>query len=348
MTPEELNLLQQVSILLSENKKETAYNLVSGLRQKYPNDAQLLIWLAYAAPSLLEAQKAIHQSQILSPENPALANAKNWLRGESQKHFHSTRRPHNAELIVVLAEFAPNHLGYVYCSTEMLYLIEPKAKGLTEIISYKDVTFSKYNPSGFTAQQELHFAQRKKLVFNVPVEEASVLSGFINLKMKSNSHANFGVNAIRQNHLPTINSEVGVKLKYLDKLENYDELLAHLKKNLPKWNISKSLYTGAVTLIKLRILIREANSRQYPVNLLYTYSKDADSTAEYLWSVADRLATFTVVGVNQKALESELKPLQKDVENRTEVTKQTYLALSKMLLKEANQISTKQWFDKEL
>jgi hypothetical protein len=349
MSPEDLSLLQRVSELLNRNDKETAYKLTSELIKKYSQDPQLLLWHAYACPILVEAQTFIKKSQNISPENPALANAKNWLRGESQKHFQSTRRPHEAEMIIVLAEFSTKCLGYVYCAVENLYLIEPKPKGFVEIISYKDIAFTKYATNGYNSNLELQFFQRKKLIFSLPVEEASVLSGFINLKIKSNPYANFGLRTKKvETTLPlTVNSEVGVKLKYLDKLGNYEELLNYLKQKLPKWNISKSLFKGAIALVKLRILIKEASNRNYSAKLLYSYERDADATADFFWSVADRLSTFTVVGVNPKALEEELKPLQKEVENRTEIIKQTYVALSKMLLKEAIQISDKQWFDRE-
>lgn len=62
-----------------------AYTRLAVLAQRCPEEAEVLIWLAYTSPDLLEAKKAICQATALDVYNPNLTLARSWLETELEQ-----------------------------------------------------------------------------------------------------------------------------------------------------------------------------------------------------------------------------------------------------------------------
>jgi hypothetical protein len=65
---------------------KVAYTRLAGLARRCPGEAEVLIWLAYTTPDLLEAKKAICQATALDVYNPNLTLARSWLETELEQH----------------------------------------------------------------------------------------------------------------------------------------------------------------------------------------------------------------------------------------------------------------------
>ncbi len=63
---------------------EAAYNILVILYQSYPNQVNLLLWLAYTTPNLTEANEALELAGSIEPANPALAKAWERLAAQSK------------------------------------------------------------------------------------------------------------------------------------------------------------------------------------------------------------------------------------------------------------------------
>jgi hypothetical protein len=85
MRPEDLQCFNQAVAMAQTGQKTAAYQLLLKLNQTYPDNANLLLWLAFTSASLAEARTLINKAAWLEPNNIAIPGAKDWLmQAESQ------------------------------------------------------------------------------------------------------------------------------------------------------------------------------------------------------------------------------------------------------------------------
>lgn len=65
--------------LAHAGEKLLANDKLRYLAQLYPNQPDILIWLAFTAPTLREAEEAINRVAIIQPNYPSLPDARSWL-----------------------------------------------------------------------------------------------------------------------------------------------------------------------------------------------------------------------------------------------------------------------------
>ncbi len=70
-----------VAMAQAGNKIE-AYTRLKDLQQHHPKDTNLLLWIAFTAPTLTEAQKDVAIASSLDPRNPSVVQARTWLAQE--------------------------------------------------------------------------------------------------------------------------------------------------------------------------------------------------------------------------------------------------------------------------
>lgn len=75
--------------LAQAGKKDEAYQRFKALSLSYPDDVNLLLWLAYTSPNPPGAKALIEKAIRIDPSNPNLQDAKNWF----DKTYPSTSKP---------------------------------------------------------------------------------------------------------------------------------------------------------------------------------------------------------------------------------------------------------------
>lgn len=65
--------------LAQSGQSAYAYDNLSRLSELYPNDTNVLLWLAFTAPDPYISQQAIARIELVEPHNPSLPAAKEWL-----------------------------------------------------------------------------------------------------------------------------------------------------------------------------------------------------------------------------------------------------------------------------
>ena len=76
--------LNKAIALAQSGQKAEAYIQLRGLAYYHPQEVNLLLWLAFTAPSLDESRYCISQAQRLEPQNPSVAQAISWLAKQEQ------------------------------------------------------------------------------------------------------------------------------------------------------------------------------------------------------------------------------------------------------------------------
>jgi hypothetical protein len=69
--------------LAQAGRKQEAYQALKRLEDANPNELNILLWLAFTAPSLGEAQRAVAAAARLAPAHPSVLQAQQWLNNLS-------------------------------------------------------------------------------------------------------------------------------------------------------------------------------------------------------------------------------------------------------------------------
>ncbi len=87
--PEFKLALNKAISLAQSGQKGEAYQQLRGLAYYHPQEVNLLLWLAFTAPTLDESRYCISQAQRLEPLNPSVAQAIIWLNKQEQVRLNS-------------------------------------------------------------------------------------------------------------------------------------------------------------------------------------------------------------------------------------------------------------------
>jgi hypothetical protein len=101
---DQANFLEAINLAKAGRTKE-AYPQLARLAQRYPGEAEVLIWLAYTSPDLLEAREAIYQATAIDSYNPSLTLARSWLETEMEQQSQLSTAP-------VLLDDMPTQIFY--------------------------------------------------------------------------------------------------------------------------------------------------------------------------------------------------------------------------------------------
>lgn len=79
------------AVRLAQNGQTTnAYNSLKRLSELYPQDSNVLLWLAFSAPDSYIARQAISTIAQIDPQNPSLPAARQWLDDNTQTSASAT------------------------------------------------------------------------------------------------------------------------------------------------------------------------------------------------------------------------------------------------------------------
>lgn len=90
MNTTETATFNQAVQLAQAGQKAEAYRQIKDLFRANPNDVNVLLWLAFTSPDLVEAERAIDKAARLELANPSVASARTWLANEKQVRPVST------------------------------------------------------------------------------------------------------------------------------------------------------------------------------------------------------------------------------------------------------------------
>jgi hypothetical protein len=93
MDAKDLESFHQAVVLAQSGKKEAANASLKILAEAYPQDVNCFLWVAFTAPNISEAEKALEIAAILDPHNPSLDQAQEWLAQERAKQASQTNWP---------------------------------------------------------------------------------------------------------------------------------------------------------------------------------------------------------------------------------------------------------------
>jgi hypothetical protein len=111
MQPADLIQFNQAVEQLNSGTKAEAYRQIKQLSSKYPDDPNVLLWLAFTSPDLKESEDAIQRISLLDPSNQNLNAARTWLQNEKAKSAPKAPLPPSFE---VNPPVAPPPLPPVY------------------------------------------------------------------------------------------------------------------------------------------------------------------------------------------------------------------------------------------
>lgn len=87
MNPYELHSFNAAVALAQNGQKAQAQAIFVDLGGKYPNDSNVLLWLAFTSNDLSRARACLDRVAVRDPANPALAAAWSWLISEEAKQM---------------------------------------------------------------------------------------------------------------------------------------------------------------------------------------------------------------------------------------------------------------------
>jgi hypothetical protein len=79
MNHDDILLFNRAVEIAQKGDKPTAHFMLQQLEKRYPNDPNLLLWLAYTAENGEISRTYLNRIEQLDPFNPSLANARAWL-----------------------------------------------------------------------------------------------------------------------------------------------------------------------------------------------------------------------------------------------------------------------------
>lgn len=80
MNPLDLQTFNQAIALAQAGQKQDAYGQIKKLYYNYPQNTDVLIWLAYTTSDLNEAEWALNQASVFAPGNQRVSQAWDWLK----------------------------------------------------------------------------------------------------------------------------------------------------------------------------------------------------------------------------------------------------------------------------
>ena len=91
MNPADIEAFQQAVVLAQAGQKQEAYYRFRQLLINNPQDIKLLLWVAFTAPDLPQAERFINRATAIDRNNPSVRQADNWLRNEKVKTWPPVR-----------------------------------------------------------------------------------------------------------------------------------------------------------------------------------------------------------------------------------------------------------------
>jgi hypothetical protein len=85
MNATDLNVFNQAISMAQAGQKQVAYQQLKNLLPGNSHEATLLLWIAFTAPDLREAEAFIGAAVAVAPGDPNLASAQQWLAGEKAR-----------------------------------------------------------------------------------------------------------------------------------------------------------------------------------------------------------------------------------------------------------------------
>jgi hypothetical protein len=97
MNPTDQTLLNEAIALAQHGEKLQAYTRLKTLLRTNPKNLTLLLWIAFTAPDLTEADLALAKARLVDPNHPDLARARKWLEAtieaQAQAQLQSQAQP---------------------------------------------------------------------------------------------------------------------------------------------------------------------------------------------------------------------------------------------------------------
>lgn len=88
MNTAEQSTFNQAVYMANIGQKNQAYNTFSKIEAINPNDVEVLLWLAYTAPSLDISKEIIKRAKLVSPNNPMISQSENWFASQKPELKH--------------------------------------------------------------------------------------------------------------------------------------------------------------------------------------------------------------------------------------------------------------------
>ncbi len=93
MTPTDKQSFDEAVTLAQAGRNQEAYAILNRLAPLYPDDSNILLWMAFTAGDLAKSKLMLGRVVMLDPQNPALASAKNWLSTQEKQAAPVTSDP---------------------------------------------------------------------------------------------------------------------------------------------------------------------------------------------------------------------------------------------------------------
>lgn len=94
MNQTDLTIFKQAVTQAQTGQKQAAYAQLKPLEGANPTEPNLMLWLAFTAPDLAQAEAYLNRVITLDPHNPALATARTWLAAEKARQPVATSSIH--------------------------------------------------------------------------------------------------------------------------------------------------------------------------------------------------------------------------------------------------------------
>ncbi len=82
MNPTDLQMFNSAVVLAQSGNTAAAHASLLTLNQRYPDESNVLLWLAFTSSNLKEARAALEKVARNDAANPALPSAQSWLAGQ--------------------------------------------------------------------------------------------------------------------------------------------------------------------------------------------------------------------------------------------------------------------------
>jgi hypothetical protein len=115
MNHNDLSLFNQAVAQVQNEQGSSAYTTFTDLYRTYPEDPDLILWLAYTAPSPILAQTWVEQIARLNPTDSNLPAAREWLSRQLETAASKTQtawpslNPDGTEEILDAESQSENH-----------------------------------------------------------------------------------------------------------------------------------------------------------------------------------------------------------------------------------------------
>ena len=94
MNPNDLLTFQNAIALARADQKDAAYHQLKALAQTYPADVNVLLWIVFTTPYMIEAETVLAHATALDPDNTNVQAARTWLEAERRKRREQQVAPH--------------------------------------------------------------------------------------------------------------------------------------------------------------------------------------------------------------------------------------------------------------